>query len=261
MYHNHVSKDYSHPWYTEQRKLQSDEYLYRFFDKYKILRAFMPLYGWFVYLIYVPDGSHFIPIASHRLWKESYGNEPIKCIISTIVVICNFIFIYYLCGNNFFNFIYYYFIPLMVQGWWLTCVTYLQHHDEDTLVYNDSNWKFVDAAFQTVDRTYGIAIDHLSHHITDCHLIHHLFFTKIPHYNLPNATIALKKYLKDYNIESMYKYKETYDFAWLLHKYFYTFGFDATLSTDNATGTESPVSVSVSASMSDVDIASKLKEN
>ena len=32
-----------------------------------------------------------------------------------------------------------------------------------------------------------------------CHLVHHLFFSKIPHYNLINATKAIKPYKKQHN--------------------------------------------------------------
>ena len=39
--------------------------------------------------------------------------------------------------------------------WWLVCVTYLQHHSHDTMVYDDSKWSYVLAAFETVDRKFG----------------------------------------------------------------------------------------------------------
>jgi fatty acid desaturase len=37
---------------------------------------------------------------------------------------------------------YFYLAPVMVFGWWLVCVTYLQHHSENTIVYGNENWKF-----------------------------------------------------------------------------------------------------------------------
>merc|ERR1719453_1534106 len=57
MYHNHVDKDYSHPWYTEERLGQTDEGLYRFFREHKDLMATFPLFGWTAYLLGSPDGS------------------------------------------------------------------------------------------------------------------------------------------------------------------------------------------------------------
>lgn len=257
MYHNHVSKDYSHPWYTEERKAREDEWPYRMTDSFPLFRALMPLFGWFVYLLWSPDGCHFYPFASQRMWAESFGDEKQKCIVSGAYTILNFVVIWNICGSNFADFAYYYLAPLTVMGWWLTCVTYLQHHDEDTLVYDDSNWKFVQAAFQTVDRTYGSTIDKLSHNITDGHLVHHLFFTKIPHYHLTTATNALKEYLKENDLVSMYKFKPTYDFAWKLHSYFYNIGFGATLCTDSS-GTESPNAISTS--ISEPNIAGKVKD-
>ena len=107
-------------------------------------------------------------------------------------------------------------------------VTYLQHHDHDTLVYDDHDWKFVEAAFETVDRTFGFGIDEIHHHITDGHVAHHLFFTKIPHYNLPAATKAIRKYLDEHDLAYMYKHEDTRDFILRVHKYFVQFGFKAT---------------------------------
>ena len=64
MYHNHVDKDYSFPWYTEERLQRPDEGVYRFLDKSPVIRSSFPIYGWFVYLLGKPDGSHFLPLKS-----------------------------------------------------------------------------------------------------------------------------------------------------------------------------------------------------
>ena len=116
-------------------------------------------------------------------------------------------------------------------GWWLVTVTFLQHHSADTLVYGDEDWKFVTAAFETIDRTYGFGIDHLHHNITDGHVAHHLFFTSIPHYNLPIATQAIRKYLSDNNADSMYTHNNTYDFMLRIFKYIREYGYNVHKAT------------------------------
>ena len=232
MYHNHVSKDYSHPWYTEDREQVQDEGLYRFFRTTLNgnLMATFPLFGWTAYLLGSPDGSHFVPIPSQRMWKESPAVEHAKCFVSTAVVCAYAYGVYtHVCGGDFSIFSYYYLIPVLVFGWWLVCVTYLQHHSPNTLVYDNDTWNFFTAAFETVDRTFGYGIDDLSHNITDGHVVHHLFYTKIPHYNLKKATKALRNYLSANNASHLYKHEETYDFMFRVHSYFRDLGYGATL--------------------------------
>jgi omega-3 fatty acid desaturase (delta-15 desaturase) len=191
MYHNHIDKDYSHPWYTPDRLARPDEGLARMMHSWGlggVLRFLFPFYGWFIYLYGMPDGSHFIPWPEQRMWKESMTAEFTKCIISALNCIMFLASIFHLCAYDVQTFAYFYAAPWILLGWWLVSVTYLQHHNPDTLVYDDDDWKFVDAAFETVDRQYGFGLDYLHHHITDGHVAHHLFFTKIPHYNLPIAT-------------------------------------------------------------------------
>lgn len=150
--------------------------------------------------------------------------ESIKCLVSTAVCLLYAATAYHLAGD-FSNFAFYYLAPLSVFGWWIVTVTYLQHHGPDTIVYDDSNWKFVLAAFETIDRKYGYGIDDLHHNISNGHVVHHLFFTKIPHYNLMKATAALRAHLEKNNCADLYKYEETYDFMLRVHQYFMSFGF------------------------------------
>ena len=134
------------------------------------------------------------------------------------------------------NMAYYYVAPWFVFSWWLVAVTYLQHHNHDTLVYDDTDWKFVDAAFETVDRKFGFGLDTLHHHITDGHVAHHLFFRNIPHYNLPIATKAIKKYLEENKLGFLYKFNYTYDFPIRLHTYMVKYGLSATRATQPVSG-------------------------
>lgn len=231
MYHNHVEKDYSHPWYTPERFKKEDEGLARFFHGNWWAIVTFPLYGWQVYMFGLPDGSHYIPNSSQRMWKDTPKAEYAKCLLSTVVLLAFAAAIYTFCGSLE-KFAYYYLVPYFVQGWWLVTVTYLQHHNVDTVAYPEAEWKFVDAAFETVDRKFGYGLDTLHHHITDGHVAHHLFFTKIPHYNLPIATKAIKEYMETNKLGHLYKCENTFDFPYRVHKYMIDFGFRAHLSTD-----------------------------
>lgn len=227
MYHNHVDKDYSFPWYTEETLKQPGNELGVLFNKWRIVMLVMPFIGWAMYLLGSPDGSHFIPFSSHRLWKESETKEYVKCIISTTSVLIFAGIVGYFNSFNLAKIAFYYGASWIGFGWWLTTVTYLQHHGPETTSYKDGEWKFVDAAFETVDRKFGFGIDDLHHNITDGHVVHHLFFTKIPHYNLMVATNALREHLNDRKLGHMYRFDKTYDFMFRIFYYFYTIGWMA----------------------------------
>lgn len=67
---------------------------------------------------------------------------------------------------------------------------------ESEQTFDDADFHFATAAMETVDRSYGWGIDDVHHNITDGHVVHHLFFTKIPHYNLKKATAAIRPHLE-----------------------------------------------------------------
>lgn len=234
MYHNHVEKDYSFPWHTEETlKLPGNE-LNVVFNNNRYLLLVMPFIGWAMYLFGLPDGSHFIPFSSQRLWKESEKSEHVKCVISTCSVLAFAGVLGYFNSFNLAKMAFYYGASWIGFGWWLTTVTYLQHHGPDTTSYKDGEWKFVDAAFETVDRKFGYGVDTLHHNITDGHVVHHLFFTKIPHYNLMLATRALHKHLVDTKMDHIYRFDKTYDFMIRIFYYFYKFGWMSHVSSESA---------------------------
>ena len=53
----------------------------------------------------------------------------------------------------------------------------------------------------------------MSHHMMDGHVIHHLFFEKVPHYRLEAATEALVVGLEETGQSHLYKSIETKDFT------------------------------------------------
>ena len=228
MYHNHEYKDYSHPWYTAEKLSNPKAASARYVDNHPALRLLFPIIGWPLYLLGFPDGSHFIPL-SGRLYKNVNLRDAIQCIISTLVVIGFGATYWNICNSDLQTFAHQFLGSYFVFAWWLTTVTYLQHHGENTNVYDETTWNFLESAFETVDRTYGWPIDDLTHDITRSHLLHHIFFTKIPHYNLRKGTLAMRKYLKEVGHGHLYKHEDTRDFPIRVFKTFYNKGFRANL--------------------------------
>ena len=199
--HSHVKNDYSHLFVVDPK----EKYYVKPFEK----MGLYSIVGFLYYMIGYPDGGHWIPIGG-RLWTENYSlYRHAHCIFSSATVFAWAYFILKTCSFDLYLVMEWYGASWFVFSWWLTTVTYLQHHDdtvEDTIVYDDNSWTFAKGALQTVDRSYGYTIDTLMHNITNGHLVHHIFFTKIPHYNLELATRHLYKYFKDNGIEYKHRY-------------------------------------------------------
>ena len=91
----------------------------------------------------------------------------------------------------------YYFLPYLVTNLNLVLITYLQHTDPQVPHFRDPKFEWLQGALCTVDRSFGWLLDHVFHHISDTHVVHHMFHT-MPFYNARKATLAIKKLLGDY---------------------------------------------------------------
>ncbi|KAJ1482714.1 hypothetical protein T484DRAFT_1803020 [Baffinella frigidus] len=85
--------------------------------------------------------------------------------------------------------------PCVVFVAWLDLVTYLHHTDKDMPWYRDPEWSYLRGGLTTTDRDYGILNG--VHHDIGTHVVHHLF-PQIPHYNLCEATEAVKPLMGPY---------------------------------------------------------------
>ena len=91
----------------------------------------------------------------------------------------------------------YYFLPYLVVNANLVLITYLQHTDPQVPHFRAGKFNFLQGALSTVDRSYGWLLDHVFHHISDTHVVHHLFHT-MPFYHAQEATLAVREMLGDY---------------------------------------------------------------
>ena len=96
-----------------------------------------------------------------------------------------------------------YLAPYLCFSWWLFTVMYLQHHDEDTKTYEEGEWEYVLGGLETIDREFGFGVDEMTHHITDCHVAHHMF-SDMPHYRLPLATAGVRGVLEVEYLSALY---------------------------------------------------------
>lgn len=88
-------------------------------------------------------------------------------------------------------------VPYWIFVMWLDFMTYLHHHGHDEKLpwYRGKQWSYLRGGLTTLDRDYGWFNN--IHHDIGTHVIHHLF-PQIPHYNLIQATEAVRPVLGKY---------------------------------------------------------------
>ncbi|KNC74861.1 hypothetical protein SARC_12599 [Sphaeroforma arctica JP610] len=136
-------------------------------------------------------GSHFNPF-NEVLFKTTHDRICATVGTASIAAFLMSVFSFSVAHTptvlaGFFAFVDWYFIPYIIFSMWLSLVTNLHHTHPESLFYRNAQWSFVKGAATTVDRDFGPIINYFMHHI-ETHVLHHLFFTKIAHYNLVEAT-------------------------------------------------------------------------
>lgn len=206
-FHNHETKDMSHPWMTAE-EYRSTNPIVRFLALDHWIGAFLGFPG---YLLLEPewsstDGSHFYP--GSRLFDRAPKDERWKCAVSSAACVGFLLATFGACDGPA-QWAAQFLAPYLCFSWWLFTVTYLQHHDEDTKTYGEEEWEYVLGGLETIDREFGFGVDELTHHITDCHVAHHMF-SDMPHYRLPAATEGVRGVLEP---RGLYKRRDTRDFV------------------------------------------------
>lgn len=211
--HNHLEKDYSHQWFIREGYDDLHPAL-KFFHSTRMFQ--IP----FLYLVYlfagVPDGGHVFFYG--RMWEGHSNKEKLDAALSSVVSMATAGTLWANMGTA--DFLVVCMGPWIVMSFWLFMVTYLQHHSEDGKLYTDDTFTFERGAFETVDRDYGKWTNRMSHHMMDGHVVHHLFFTKVPHYKLEAATLALREGMKERGQEHLYKLIDTPDYSQEILKQF-----------------------------------------
>lgn len=206
VHHNHLTRDYSHQWFVRE---ESDELAWWIKLAYETRILQLPI----LYLIYllggIPDGGHVVFFG--RLWEGQPKGMQRRGAISVATSVATAMTLWATLGTA--DFFVVYMVPWMVMSFWLFMVTYLQHHSDDGKLYTDETFSFVKGAFETVDRSYGKWVNRMSHHMVDGHVVHHLFFEKVPHYRLEAATQALQEGLAKEGQEHLYKQIDTPNFT------------------------------------------------
>jgi len=168
LYHNHYTRDYSFPWFTsEDLKAATASVAHK-------IRVTFPFTGFFMYLAGIPDGGHWLPFGG-RLWEHATFRRYLRGLVSSVSV---GLFLFTLGTAT--NWDTWFAFRLYGGCWlwfsfWLVTVTYLQHHDEETLVYTNDDWTFLRGAFQTIDRecascrrVAAVLLGHVSCHNARC---------------------------------------------------------------------------------------------
>ncbi|KAI0523637.1 fatty acid desaturase-domain-containing protein [Xylaria bambusicola] len=139
------------------------------------------------------DNSHFMPNSSLFRTDEFWD-----ILLSDVGLLAMMGLVYNL-GKvyGFTTMLWTYILPLMWVNHWIVMITYLHHTHTSLPKYTPESWTYLRGALATVDRDPGFIMRHMTHHIIDLHVVHHLF-PRVPHYHAQEATDAMKPLLGEY---------------------------------------------------------------
>lgn len=192
-YHNHIDMD--HTWKpfgrSDYKDMKLEQYWPRLPYVFRFTYGLLVLFPFYIFMENeFASGNHFNP------WSRLFNDdERVGAGISTISMVCWLTYLFY--SYPVALLIDAYFVPWVIFLVWLDMVTYLHHTSPLNEYYRSSAWTFLRGGLSTVDRSYGSLVDQLHHNI-GTHVVHHLFFTKIPHYHLLDATAAIRPILGPY---------------------------------------------------------------
>ncbi|KAH9897267.1 fatty acid desaturase-domain-containing protein [Xylariomycetidae sp. FL2044] len=153
-----------------------------------------PSRGWW-------DNSHFMPNSS--LFR---ADEFWDIVLSDVGVLGMSAILYALTQRfGFETILWTYGLPLVWVNHWIVMITYLHHTAPYLPKFQPESWTYLRGALATVDRDPGWFMRHMTHHIIDRHVVHHLF-PRIPHYRSVEATAAIRPLLGDYYFEDKTSY-------------------------------------------------------
>ncbi|XP_076897431.1 acyl-lipid (9+3)-(E)-desaturase-like [Bidens hawaiensis] len=172
----------------------------------RILALFITLtLGWPLYLAFNVSGRPYDRFACHYDPSSPIYNERkrYQIFLSDVgIVITSLVLLRVALAKGVVWVVCVYGVPLMIVNAFLVLITYLQHTHSCLPHYDSSEWEWLKGALATVDRDYGV-LNKVFHHITDTHVVHHLFST-MPHYNAMEAKKAVAPLLGEY-----YRFDET----------------------------------------------------
>ncbi|KAJ9548186.1 hypothetical protein OSB04_020729 [Centaurea solstitialis] len=155
--------------------------------------------GWLLYICFNVSGHKYEKFANHLDPKSPIYNdrERFQILLTDIGLLVTSYGLYKLAlAQGFTWLVTIYFGPLVIVYGFLAVITWLHHTHQSLPHYDSTEWNWLSGALSTMDRDYGI-LNTVLHHVTDTHVVHHLFVT-IPHYHTLEATKAIKPFLGDY---------------------------------------------------------------
>lgn len=153
--------------------------------------------GWPMYIGFNLEGHRYVTVQNHfdpnaPMFTKKDRNDVI---VSGFGVLAMLLVLASVAGSvGVANVLSYYGLAWLGSHGWLVLVTFLQHSDARLPHYDDEkdNFNFVKGAIATVDRDYGALWNNLTHHITDAHVVHHIF-SRVPFYRAKQMTPHVAK--------------------------------------------------------------------